>query len=436
MKLSSPVSPTARPRSLFIVVAFGSAGDVHPMAALAQALQARRHRVVLLASAVFEPLARQLGLAFEPLGSVKDFEDVASHPDMWHPLRGLAAMAPGVEEANRLAYAAIARIAAGAAGLPVRLVATTLAFAARSARDKLGLPLATVHLAPSSFLSAVDPPAIPGVGIAPWLPLALREGLWWLIERGFIDRWFAPGINRLRRELALPPVTRVLGRWVHSPDLVIGLFPRWFAPPRIDWPGHLRLTGFPLFDAGQLSGLSRPLESFLAAGEAPIVFTAGTAMGLSAAFFARAVEVCRRMNRRGVLLTRYLDQLPDLPEFVHHERYVPLGQLLPRAVAIVHHGGIGTSAQALAAGVPQLITPFGFDQFDNAARLRALGVADSLPQRAGAARMASHLTALLASTDVAIACRFASERMPAQGAVLDSTCKLVEGLRQSSEHPG
>lgn len=429
MKLSSPIGPSASSRSLFIVVAFGSAGDVHPMAAIGRALLARRHRVVLVASAVFEPLVRQLGLEFEPLGTVQDFEDVASDPRVWHPLHGLAAMAPGVEEANRLAYAVIARIAAGAAGTPVRLIATTLAFAARSAAEKLHIPLATVHLSPSVFFSAVDPPATPGGRIATWLPLAWRQGLWWLIERGFIDRRFAPGVNRLRRELALPPVTRVLGRWIHSPDIVIGLFPRWFAPPRTDWPANLRLTGFPLFDAGVLGGLPRPLEDFLAAGNAPIVFTAGTAMGLSADFFARAVEVCRRMNRRGVLLTRYVDQLPELPEFVHHERYVPLGQLLPRAAAIVHHGGVGTAAQALRAGVPQLVLPFGFDQFDNAARLRALGVADSLPQRAGAVRIARHLGALLASTEVALACRFASERMPAPAAVMDSTCKLVESLR-------
>src|SRR6202012_1799180 len=53
--------------------------------------------------------------------------------------------------------------------------------------------------------------------------------------------------------------------------------------------------------------------------------------------------------------------------------YVPLRALLPRCAALVHHGGIGTTAEALRAGVPQVIVPLAFDQFDNAARVRALG---------------------------------------------------------------
>ena len=69
------------------------------------------------------------------------------------------------------------------------------------------------------------------------------------------------------------------------------------------------------------------------------------------------------------LLTRYPEQLPPaLPASVRHERYVPFSAILPRCAAIVHHGGIGTCAQALAAGIPQLVSPFGFDQPDNAVR--------------------------------------------------------------------
>ena len=93
----------------------------------------------------------------------------------------------------------------------------------------------------------------------------------------------------------------------------------------------------------------------------------------------------------------------DVPGVVHRE-YVPLGMLLPRAAALVHHGGIGTAAAALEAGVPQLVTPFAHDQFDNAARLCRLGVAASL-RRLQAEPIAAALDRLLSSEMVRARCR-------------------------------
>ena len=71
-------------------------------------------------------------------------------------------------------------------------------------------------------------------------------------------------------------------------------------------------------------------------------------------------------GRRGLLLSRHREHIPrTLPSDVRHVEYAPFSELLPRCAALVHHGGIGTSAQALAAGVPQLIMPMGHDQPDN-----------------------------------------------------------------------
>ena len=68
-----------------------------------------------------------------------------------------------------------------------------------------------------------------------------------------------------------------------------------------------------------------------------------------------------------------------LPTTIHVEPYAPFSQLLPRSAAFVHHGGIGSIAQALAAGTPQIAVPSAFDQADNGARLSRLGVGVSLP---------------------------------------------------------
>ena len=89
-----------------------------------------------------------------------------------------------------------------------------------------------------------------------------------------------------------------------------------------------------------------------------------------------------------------------------HRSYIPLGTLLPRAAALIHHGGIGTTAQGLAAGVPQLVMPMSHDQPDNAARLRHLGVGAALsPPRFTDTRVAQALDRLLRSETVRARCR-------------------------------
>src|SRR5262249_32355180 len=151
------------------------------------------------------------------------------------------------------------------------------------------------------------------------------------------------------------------------------LFPEWFGPPQPDWPPNVTMTSFPLFDERGLAELPTDVETFLAAGTPPIVFTPGSAMKQGRAFFTTAVEACVRLGRRGVLLTRFGEQVPpSWPEGIRHFEYVPFSQVFPRAAAVVHHGGIGTTSQCLAAGVPQLIMHMAHDQPDNAARILKL----------------------------------------------------------------
>jgi UDP:flavonoid glycosyltransferase YjiC (YdhE family) len=115
-----------------------------------------------------------------------------------------------------------------------------------------------------------------------------------------------------------------------------------------------------------------------------------------------------------------------LPAGVRHFEYVPFSELLPHAAALVHHGGIGTTSQALAAGVPQLITPFAFDQHDNAARLHRLGVGDSLePKRFTASTAAEKLRSLLDARDVTSRCREVATKIePGRG--LEKACDVIE----------
>ena len=209
------------------------------------------------------------------------------------------------------------------------------------------------------------------------------------------------------------------------------MFPDWFAPAPRDWPQQITQAGFPIYDGDGVAGLNSELSQFLDDGDAPIVFTAGSAMGHGHAFFRAAVLSCTALRRRGVLLTSNVAQLPaDLPPTVHHSAYAPFGLLLPRALALVHHGGIGTCAQALRAGLPQLVTPMGFDQFDNAMRLELLGVGLSLQRPdTGLDGMTEALRALLSSPEMAFACQQAALKVQAQHEPIEGICELLESMQ-------
>lgn len=356
----------------FLVSALGSAGDVHPFIAVAQALQSLGHEVDLIALAPFGARVERSGIPFTPLGTVEDYERLVRRSEMWHPRRGTRLLVD--ELLRRLPEACAATAALVRPGTSV-LVGSTLAWSSRLAQEQFALPGATVHLSPFVLPSAECPPVLPGgIDLSGW-PAWVVRALQAAAERFVLDPSVAPHLNRLRDRLGLPPASRVLSRWMHSPDLVIGAWPSWFATPQADWPQPMVSTGFPIFDEGG-AALDASLVAFLDAGDAPIGITPGSAMAHGEAFFARGLQACASVGRRAVLITPYRDQLPqDLPSGVHHVAWAPFSQLLPRLSGLIHHGGIGTGAQALAAGLPQLIVPFAHDQFDNAARLGRLGVA-------------------------------------------------------------
>ena len=235
--------------------------------------------------------------------------------------------------------------------------------------------------------------------------------LYGLADAVFIDRVFGVPLNAYRAKLGLAPMSGVFKQWCHSPQCTIGLFPDWFAAPQPDWPKQTVLTGFPLFERAERPlPLSPELEAFLREGSKPIVFTPGSAMVHGHSFFIAAAQACKILGRRGVLLTRHAEQIPShLPEGVIHVPYAPVSAsiLLPLSAALVHHaGGIGSTAQAMACGVPQLMMPMGFDQPDNARRIQNLGVGDELaPKQFTADAVARKLEGLLTSASVAAACR-------------------------------
>ncbi len=424
------------------MAALGSAGDINPKIALGREMQRRGYPVTLATHVYHQDRIESAGLAFEAIGQPGEYEDLMRNPDLWHPLRGFALLAKvGIPSMLRPVYEQIA------ARDPERTLVVTsgLVMAGGIAAEKLGVRQVTVHLQPSVIQSLDDTPALaPPLTDNRW-PRPLRRLALAYVNRVVIDRQVGPPVNAFRAELGLPPARDHFGRSFHSPLLTLGLWPDWYAPKQPDWPESIETTGFVRYDAPGQHAPPAGLDHFLASGPPPLVFTPGTAMLLGQRFFAAAVEASQRLGRRAILLTPHREQLPaELPEGIVHFDYIPFSQVLPRAAALVYHGGIGSLAQALAAGIPHLVMPMAHDQPDNAHRIQRLGVGDSLPPwRFRGPALARKLERLLESPEVARRCAELAPRVEFD-AGLARACDRLEsvaslGLRSgrvSAAHPG
>jgi rhamnosyltransferase subunit B len=414
-----------------IVSGFGSYGDVLPMVGLGSAMHARGHRVQVLANPYFRHVVEDAGLELLPLGSAEEYLELSQHPDLWHPLRGLKlVLQRGAMAYLRAAYAIYEQH--HQPGETV-IAAHGLDLAARIFQERHGAPMATVHFAPFAIMTLYDTPRYIGVPSMRGWPRWLKAAQFWAGDRFMVNPIVAPTVNGLRAELGLPPAANIFSKWNHSPQLVLGMFPEWFGPPQPDWPPNMHLTGFPLYDAHPEAALAPELEEFLAAGERPIVFAPGSANREAEPFFATAIAACERLGRRGILLTKYAEQLPRrLPASVRHFAFVPFSRLLSRACALVHHGGIGTCAQGLAGAVPQVVMPMAYDQLDNGLRLVRLGVAEIVrPNQFTPRRVTAALGRLLDSSTAADSAR----RLAAQcngPAALAQASELLERLHGSA----
>jgi UDP:flavonoid glycosyltransferase YjiC (YdhE family) len=368
-----------------VLTAFGSLGDLHPYIAVALGLQGRGHEVVIATTRHYQKRIEARGIGFHavrPDGPDLnvDHEEIRRIMDsrkgseyVIHEL-----LMPALKESYEDAQAA-------AQGADL-LVSHVLTYATRLVAEKKGIPWAASFLQPLGFLSAYDPPVLPQIPVLSklrFLGPAFHSLLFGLAKRS-CRSWCEPW-HRLRAQIGLPPTSEnPLFEGHYSPSLVLAMFSALFACKQPDWPPQTVVSGFPISDQGDEVGMSAELVRFLDGGPPPIVFTLGSSGVADAGpFFEHSTAAAKLLGRRAVLIVgKEMDNgLASLPDGVAAFDYVPFSELFPRAAAIVHAGGIGTTALAMRAGRPMLVMPCAHDQFDNAARVTRLGIARAIPRR-------------------------------------------------------
>ncbi|MDT5268247.1 MAG: rhamnosyltransferase subunit [Acidobacteriota bacterium] len=389
-----------------VISTLGSFGDVHPYVAIALELKRRGHRPVIATSESYREKTDALGLELHP--SPPDMPGYNQPEELRRIISELVDTKKGSERVFeqyisphlRGMYDALAEATRDAD----LLLTHVLSLAGPPLVEKTGIKWVSTVLAPISMFSNYDPPVFPQM---PWLyhvlklhpsvsRAAMRVGRWKLDQ-------LAEPLYKLRAELGLKRGGNPMLEGQHSPLRVLALFSSAIAKPQPDWPPQTRVTGFPFYDrrdrAGDTEQLDPALSKFLAEGEPPVVFTLGSsAVYVAEDFYRESLEAARALGVRALLLIGEENNRPaDLPAWAAAFDYAPYGELLPRGRAVVHQGGIGTTAQGLRAGIPALVVPFSHDQFDNGSRVARVGAGRVLPRaKYNAASAAKELRALLA----------------------------------------
>jgi UDP:flavonoid glycosyltransferase YjiC (YdhE family) len=367
--------------SKIVLATIGSLGDMHPKIALGLGLKARGHDVTIAAMEFYRDRIEPLGLGFAPMAPHLDPDDKELAKDLMDSRKGSEKILREIVMPNlRPMFDDLMRAVDGAD----LLVSGEITYAVKSVVEKTGIKWVSTSLQPGTFFSAYDPFVPP---TAEWLEHlrflgpTFHRGLFGLLLWS-IGHWWAP-YKDFRRELGLSEDHDPLISDKFSDVLHLAMFSRVLGAPQPDWPASTVQTGFCFYDgANDIQKMPEGLTEFLDSGDPPIVFTLGSAAVMDARdFFEQSGEASRRLGRRAVLLYgTYSDAPKVLGGDIVGFDYAPYSQVFPRAACVVHQGGVGTTGQALRAGVPQLIVPFAHDQPDNAARCRRAGVAEVIPR--------------------------------------------------------
>lgn len=372
-----------------VLTTLGSLGDLHPFISIASRLRAHGHEPIIATSPNFRENVTVAGIAFHPVGPHPD--SIMRDLDMDLARFGHAVMRDTMFILEAAVFPYLQRTYDEL--LPVidgadLVLSSSLLFSARFAAERLAVPQMLVALQPMVFISAYDPPA---VNPAPWLaPLLLKLGpraTHAVYGRGKrVASRRASALCAFRRQLGLPESAgSPLFEGQFSRHGTFAVYSSLLAAVQPDYPPHTLVTGFAFYDGSVAPMLEPGLEAFLAAGSPPLVFTLGSfAVEFAEDFFRIGLEAARALRLRAVALTGpgHTDAYQTYRSAeIYIGDYAAYSLLFPRALAIIHHGGIGTLGQALRAGRPQLVVPLLSDQFDNAARAARLGVGRTIPRK-------------------------------------------------------
>ena len=417
------------PNGRIVLTTFGSLGDLNPFIALALGLKKRGYSPLIATSPYYRDYVCESGLPFRPVRPDLNPKDQKMLNRAMHPRTGTEVILREIVFPSiRDTYEDLRKV--------LRetdiLITHSISYAGHIFAEKNHLPWVSVVLSPIVFLSAYDLPVLQGFPLSVVLKKMNPSTNRLLIQfiKKFTLRWCRPALQ-LRASLGLKKGKHPIFENQFSPQLILAMFSNLLAHPQPDWPPNACVTGYSLFDATEEeSELPYKLERFLTSGPPPVVFALGSVAVYTAGdFYRKAIKAAKILNRRAVLVVgRETNNLTEkeLSPGIMAVEYTPYSKLFPRAAAIVHQGGIGTTGQALKAGKPMLIVPFAHDQPDNAHRIERLAISRTIPlKKCSPELMARQLEELFSDVETIKRADKVGEQVRAEDGV-ETACNAIE----------
>jgi sterol 3beta-glucosyltransferase len=348
-----------------VMIAPGSRGDVEPYVALGKGLTKAGHLVRLVTHEDLQTLVTSHGIECWPVeGSVRD---IAQSTDMRELLAGgkfLAVMSQMAKEAQQHALCFGRAGLAACQGMDLVLTGVGGLFVALALAEKLGLPLLQAYYIPFTPTQAYPSFLLPKL---PSLLGGAPNRLSHHLARQILWQSFRSADRLVRREVLGLPAAPLWGPFnsdcIRKYPILYGYSPSVIPRPS-DWDSAIHVTGYWFLDPADDWTPPPALMEFLRAGPPPVYVGFGSMSNRKPEETADLVlEALARTRQRAILLSGWSGlQKPDLPDSVLMVESVPFSWLFPRVAAVVHHGGAGTTAAGLRAGVPSIVIPFFGDQ--------------------------------------------------------------------------
>jgi sterol 3beta-glucosyltransferase len=356
---------------------FGTRGDIQPYIALSLGLQQSGHSVRIFTHQIFAAFIKKYGLDFYPLNL--DPRKVLINQALAELGNNTVRISRWMEKNFKPVLREIFKATLVANQDSELMVNSALSLAGWHVAEKLNIPSLAAFLWPMTpsrhLMGAIGkmPPAwLPFTGVVNYYTTKLFNQLFYNL--------MLPSVNHCRKEILNLSPLKARQYWMldtpqSNTSIIYGYSPA-VVPKPPDWSNNQQITGYWFLNSQDGYQPENPLLDFLSEGPPPVYIGFGSLVDHEPEEITRLViDALRECNHRGIILAGWgalgLGQLPDS---ILHIQDVPHDWLFPRMAALVHHGGAGTTAAGLRAGVPGVIIPSFGDQFFWGSQLQKLGI--------------------------------------------------------------